>query len=163
MRYFKWGISRLILESEPLPEIVPMFIDGTQEVMHEARKWPRFLPRAGKKIKVAFGEAIDGEKIFGDLRARWKTLVDLQKEALLTKGEGWELGMGELTDPLKYGTEAEALRKEVTIRVRLEVLKLRNSLGYPDEDPKAGLVETWIEEGKKGPGKKLDGSWVGNT
>ncbi len=163
LRYFKWGVSRLILESEPLPEIIPIFIDGTQEVMHESREWPRFIPRAGKKIIIAFGDAVDGEKVFGDLRARWKNLVHLQKEALQKKGEEWQLGMGELTEGLKYGNEAVALRKEVTMRIRMEVLKVRKSLGYPDEDPKAGLVETWIQEGSKEAGEMDDGSWVGNT
>lgn len=154
----------MILESEPLPEIIPIFIDGNQEVMHESRQWPRFVPRAGKKIKVAFGEAIDGDKIFGDLRARWKRLVSLQKEALLKKGLETDWGMGELTEGLKYGSEAVELRKEVTTRIRREVLKVRKSLGYPDEDPKQGLVETWIEEGDdQKRGKMKDGSWLGNT
>ena len=166
LRYFKWGISRLILESEPLPEIIPIFIDGNQEIMHEAREFPRFIPRAGKNIKIAFGEKVDGEKVFGELRERWKKLVRLQKEALVKKGlvgEGWEMQMGELTEGLKFGKEAVDLRKEVTMRIRAEVMKVRKSLGYPDEDPKQGLVETWIEEGPKKTGKMEDGSWVGNT
>ena len=163
MRYFKWGISRLILESEPLPEIVPIFIDGNQEVMHESREFPRFIPRAGKNIRIAFGESLDGEKIFGELRDQWKRLVTLQKEALARRGleTNWE--MGELTEGLKYGSEAVALRQEVTRRIRMEVLKVRRSLGHPDEDPKQGLVETWIEEGGEGLGHKKDDSWVGDT
>jgi monolysocardiolipin acyltransferase len=156
LRYFKWGVSRLILESEPLPEIIPIFIDGNQDVMHEAREWPRFIPRAGKKIRIAFGESVDGEKVFGELREKWRGLVKREK------GEKWELG--ELSEGLKYGNEAVALRKEVTMRMRMEVLKVRRSLGYDDEDPKAGLVETWMEEGmEKETGKMKDGSWVGNT
>lgn len=131
--------------------------------MHEAREWPRFIPRAGKNIKIAFGEKIDGEKVFGELRKRWKRLVKMQKDALSRKGETMALEMGELTEGLKYGSEAVALRKEVTMRVRQEVLKVRRSLGYPDEDPKEGLVETWIEEGPKKTGKMEDGSWVGET
>jgi len=163
LRYFKWGVSRLILESEPLPEIIPIFIDGSQEVMHEAREWPRFIPRAGKNIKIAFGESVDGEKVFGELREKWRRLVKLQKEALMKRGESSDWEMGELTEGLKYGLEAVELRKEVTNRIRNEVLKVRRSLGYPDEDPKQGLVETWIEEGPKRTGKMEDGSWVGDT
>jgi len=146
-----------------MPEVVPIFIDGNQNVMHESRGWPRPMPRAGNKIKIAFGESVDGERIFGDLRARWKGLVRLQREALIKKGESDDLEMGELTDGLKYGTEAVALRREVTNRVRMEVLKVRRSLGYPDEDPKQGLVETWVEEGPNETGKMVDGSWVGET
>jgi len=163
LRYFKWGVSRLILESEPMPEIIPIFIDGNQEVMHEAREWPRFIPRTGKNVKIAFGESVDGEKVFGELREKWRRLVRLQKEALTKRGESSEWEMGELTEGLKYCNEAVELRKEVTMRVRNEVLKLRRSLGYPDEDPKQGLVETWLEEGPKPTGKMKDGSWVGDT
>jgi monolysocardiolipin acyltransferase len=163
LRYFKWGVSRLILESEPMPEIVPIFIDGNQDIMHESRTFPRFIPRVGKNVRIAFGESIDGEKIFGDLRLQWQRLVRLQKEALIKKGLDAHMEMGELTEGLKYAPEAVALRKEVTRRVRMEVLKVRKSLGYPDEDPKQGLVETWIEEGRSDGKKKKDGSWVGET
>jgi monolysocardiolipin acyltransferase len=165
MRYFKWGVSRLILESEPLPDIIPIFIDGTQDVMHESRKFPRFVPRAGKKIKVVFGDSVDGEKVFGDLRRRWRDLVEMQKEALRHKGQEATMEVGVLTDGLKYNAEAMALRLEATQRMRNEVVKLRKSLGYDEEDPKNGLVETWIEEGKSGAreGHMKDDSWIKDT
>ena len=144
--------------------IIPIFIDGTQEVMHGSRTFPRFIPRAGRKIKIAFGDPVDGESIFGDLRARWQRLVKLQKEALVKHGKDTEWEMGELTEGLKYGSEAVALRMEVTDRVRREVLKVRRSLGYEDDDPKNGRVETWVEEGMevKRKGRMKDGSWVGD-
>lgn len=152
LRYFKWGISRLILESEPMPEVIPIFIDGNQEVMAEDRGFPEFLPRAGKKIKIAFGEIVDGESVFGELRDRWKKLVQNQKELLRERGEKVQWELGELSDDLKFGSEAVEIRKEVTRRVRNEVLKVRRSLGYPDEDARQGLVETWtrkIVDGEK--------------
>lgn len=163
MRYFRWGVSRLILESEPLPEIIPIFIDGNQDVMHESRGFPTFLPRPCQTIKIAFGDSIDGEKIFGDLRRKWKELVELQRQALARKGVVWKGGMGELTEGLKYNKEAVELRKEVTNRIRLEVLKVRRSMGFPDEDANQGLVETWIEEGPTMEGQMDDGSWVKDT
>jgi monolysocardiolipin acyltransferase len=163
MRYFRWGVSRLILESEPLPEIIPIFIDGTQNVMHESRKFPRFLPRVGKKIKVVFGDSVDGDKIFGDLRRQWKVLVERQKDVLRQQGEDTSMDLGVLTDGLKYSQEAVELRLEATRRMRNEVLKLRRSLGYDDEDPKNGLVETWIEEGGAREGHMKDDSWVKDT
>lgn len=162
MRYFRWGVSRLILESEPLPQIIPIFVDGTQQIMHESRKFPRFIPRIGKDVKVVFGEDVDGEKVFGDLRRKWKHLVELQKDALRRKGLNDELEMGELTEGLKYHPEVVELRLEVTRRMRGEILKLRRSLGYAEEDPKNGLVETWEVEGREGAreGEMKDGSWV---
>ncbi|KAH9898836.1 hypothetical protein F4778DRAFT_741244 [Xylariomycetidae sp. FL2044] len=149
LRYFKWGISRLILESEPMPDVLPIFIDGTQRVMPEDRKWPRFVPRFGTTIRVAFGELLDVEKTFGDLRARWQELV---RKEMLSKKHGKTLALGELTDDLKYGQEAVHLRVEVARRVRGEVMKVRRSLGYPDEEVE-GLrledAETWAREPAK--------------
>lgn len=113
---------------------------------------------------MAFGEKVDGEKVFGDLRERWKRLVGRQKEVLEGRNGG-QIAMGELTEGLMFGEEAVALREECARRVRREVLKVRRSLGLPDEDPKQGLVETWIKEGKnwKREGQMEDGSWVKDT
>ncbi|KAI9702432.1 MAG: hypothetical protein M1836_000911 [Candelina mexicana] len=157
MRYFKWGVARLILEAEPMPDVVPMWIEGTDQIMHESRKFPRFVPRALKDVSVTFGEQVDTEKIFGDLRRQWKALHKKEEEAS-AGGRGLEIGI--LTDSLKYGNEAVALRKECTRRVRGEVLKVRRQRSLPDEDPKAGLVETWRHEGGAREGKMKDGTWV---
>ncbi|KAK8031170.1 hypothetical protein PG990_000904 [Apiospora arundinis] len=219
MRYFKWGVARLILESEPMPDMLPMFIDGTQNIMSEERTWPRFLPRGGKKFHITFGELLDMEAKFGDLRKKWQELVrkdrlralsevgkdqqsrssspsswaslsslwssksssttatltsadenspapittstttptpsssdpnsqlqlQLQSTVVQKQSRG-QLAMGELSEELKYGAEAQALRIEVARRVRDEIEKLRVSLGYPEDDPKLGLAETWAKE-----------------
>ncbi|EKG10868.1 Tafazzin [Macrophomina phaseolina MS6] len=156
MRYFKWGVARLILESDPCPDVVPMWIEGPDQIMHESRKFPRFLPRLGKTVNVTFGEKVDVDKVFGDLREKWKRLKE--------KEEGSErLEVGVLSDGLKYGKDAVELRKECAMRVREEVLKVRRGRGWPDEDPKAGLVETWALEGPKKEGKMEDESWVKDT
>ena len=71
-----------------------------------------------------------------------------------------------LAERLKNSAEAVHLRSECTMRVREEVLKLRRARGWPDEDPKARLVDTWKAEGKGGmkrEGKMEDGSWVKDT
>jgi monolysocardiolipin acyltransferase len=140
----------MILESEPLPTIVPIFIEGLQNTMDEERGFPRFAPRIGKHISINFGEPIDGESMFGDLRDRWRTLVKREMESLDLK---MPLGVGELTKGLMYGDDAVELRIECTRRVRQQVLKVRRSLGLPDEDPKDGLAETWRLEGTKLEGK----------
>jgi monolysocardiolipin acyltransferase len=160
MRYFKWGVARLILEPDVLPDIVPVWIEGNDEVMHEARTFPRFLPRVGKKLGVWFGDNVGGQtleaKPFHELRARWRMLVE--RERRIT-GRG-QREVGELTEELKYGEEAVQLRIECTKRVREEVLKVRRLRGLEDEDPKEGLVETWIEEGGRMDGEMDDGSFV---
>jgi monolysocardiolipin acyltransferase len=154
MRYFKWGVSRLILESEPMPDIVPMWIEGLDEVMHESRTFPRFIPRAFKNVSITFGDRLDGDKVFGDLRERWRQMREREE-----KSSG-KLDVGVLSEALKYSEEAVLLRKECTMRVRAAVLDVRRLRGYADEDPKASLAETWKREGPNREGPKADGSWT---
>lgn len=126
--------------------------------MHEARTAPRWVPRAGKTVKIVFGKEIDGERVFGDLRSRWRMLRRKDEEAMGDRGSSLELGV--LTEQLKYGREAVELRIECAKRMREEILSLRRKMGLPDEDPKTGLAETWLEEGKKREGLMGDGSLV---
>lgn len=201
MRYFKWGVARMILEAEPMPDLVPMFIDGTIDVMNENRGWPRAMPRGGNHVRVAFGDKVDMESTFGDLRRRWKKLVRKaveernaeiavverqiaeatavsEKTAASDKQAGRHgivstkqavpaglkkpdvLRIGEVPEELKHNKEAVEIRIEVTRRVRDEVLKLRKSLGYPDEDPawKFGLAETWARDPNDTKRSPVDGS-----
>ncbi|GAP89991.2 putative acyltransferase-like protein [Rosellinia necatrix] len=145
MRYFKWGVSRMILESEPMPDVLPIFIDGTQRIMAEDRGWPRFVPRFGVKFRVVFGEPVNAEKTFGDLRAQWQALVKQQQAE--SRGKGALGSPGELPDELKYGERAMKLRIEVARRVREEVLKVRKALDYPDKEPSGfELADTWTRE-----------------
>ncbi|KAH7076213.1 hypothetical protein FB567DRAFT_535715 [Paraphoma chrysanthemicola] len=157
MRYFKWGVSRLVLESEPMPDIVPIFIEGFDDIMHETRTFPRFIPRPFKNVRVTFGEKLDTEAVFGDLRQRWK-----QMRAREEKAEG-ALEVGVLNDTLKYSDEAVSLRKECTKRIRQAVLDVRRQRGYPEDDPKNSLAETWLREGPEREGRKQDGSIIKDT
>ena len=165
MRYFKWGVARLILEPGECPDVVPMWIEGNDQVMHESRTWPRFVPRVGKDISVTFGDKVNTEEVFGDLRRRWRRLEekDIIRDGKGVGGYNTGRGVGVLSERLMYGVEAVQLREECTRRVRREVLKVRRATGWPDEDPKEGLVETWRVEGGKREGKMEDGSWVKDT
>ena len=132
-----------------------MWIDGPQEVMNEKRTWPRPIPRPGKEIEVTFGEMLDREAVLEPLRDRWRDLKERSRRrrmALLPNGTQLPAErFGELDDEeLKYGSEAEQLRIDVTLAVRNEVLKVRRSRGLPDEDPKRGLAETYRKEGGRG-------------
>lgn len=131
LRYFKWGISRLILESTPTPAFLPIFIDGTQHVMPEDRTFPRFLPRIRKRIRVVFGEEVDVREVFGDQIDRWNEIKHR------VQGEP-----GKDAD-LDAWKEAVGIRIEVARRAREEVLKVRRGLGYPDDDESLGRAETW--------------------
>jgi monolysocardiolipin acyltransferase len=157
MRYFRWGVARLILEANECPDVVPMWIEGIDQVMHESREFPRFLPRPGKKIDVTFGSKVDSEAEFGAFRSRWQKLKEKVEAAdPLSRN----LPVGVLSDELLNNKEAVELRKEVTMKIRNLVLDVRRSRGLPDEDPKEGLVETWLAEGPKREGHMKDDSWV---
>lgn len=163
MRYFKWGVARLILEAEPCPDVIPMWIDGPQNIMDNERPWPRPLPRPGRDVKVNFGDLVDTEKVFGPFREKWQSLKDRARQKRLQSSspqmeEQDELGV--LIDhDLKFGREVEQLRIDVTLAVRNEVLKVRKAAGLPDEDPKRGLAETFREEGTTArDGLQKDGS-----
>lgn len=145
LRYFKWGISRLILESDPAPEFIPMFIHGTQDIMPEDRGFPRFLPRIGNKIRVVIGKPANVDTLFRREREKWKQLVQKGDPEILT-----------------HGHEAVQLRIQVAKSVRDEVAKLRESIGLPPEqDETAALASTWSKEPNKRKFKSpVDGSLV---
>lgn len=157
MRYFKWGVARLILEPDVCPDIVPIWIEGNDQIMHESRTWPRFLPRLSKRCGIWFGDNVGGEEnnVFHELRRKWQKLVEKQR-----REGGGDLKLGELDGELRFGAEAVALREECTRQIRGEILKLRRRRGLPDEDPKEGLVATWRMEGDRREGQMEDGSWV---
>lgn len=130
LRYFKWGVSRLILESDPAPEFVPMFVHGTQNIMPEDRGFPRFLPRIRNQFRVVVGEPTDIDALFGKQREEWRRLV--------AKGD---------PELLRSGPEAVQLRVAVAKKVRDEIEKLRESMGFPAEvDEAPALAETWAKE-----------------
>ncbi|KAI3547195.1 acyltransferase [Colletotrichum abscissum] len=141
LRYFKWGVSRLILESDPAPQLVPMFIDGFSDIMPEDRKWLRFLPRIGAKIRVFYGEALEVGEAFREQRLKWKRIVQKEVEA-----RGKPLSVGEVPESLKDHPEAIQLRVEVAKTVRDMVQELRISAGYPRDSPAFALAETWERE-----------------
>lgn len=149
LRYFKWGISRLVLEPDPAPLFIPMFVDGTQGVMPEDRGWPRWVPRAGNTIRVAIGKPVSVDDIFREQRQKWRELVS-------------QASQGDGADVLETSEEAKQLRVEVAKIVRDEVQKLRVGMGLPaEEDDSAALAETWSQEPNKRRFKSpVDGSLV---
>jgi monolysocardiolipin acyltransferase len=152
MRYFKWGVSRLVLESDPMPDIVPLFIEGFDDIMNEERTFPRFIPRPFKNVRVTFGEKLNTEEVFGDLRAKWKQLCAKEEQ------RSGPSAVGVVPEALMYSEEAVKIRIECTDRIRKAVLDVRRQRGYPDEDPKNNLASTWLREGPNREGRQDDGS-----
>ncbi|KAJ2453773.1 Lyso-phosphatidylcholine acyltransferase [Coemansia sp. RSA 2336] len=66
---FRWGVSRLIMEAERTPIVVPMAFRGMKEVMPLRQKIP--LPRPSpftSELRVKFGDSMD----FSPLVLEWK-------------------------------------------------------------------------------------------
>lgn len=159
MSYFKWGVARLILESDVCPMVLPIWHEGADQIMHESRTFPRFLPRFGKKFSLTFGEPVPDDEWAG-FRERWRKLKERE---LKREGKDLNDSFDFLNDELRYGREARELRMEVTFAVRDQILRLRRAKGWSDEDPKARLADTYKAEGAKREGKMDDDSWVKDT
>ena len=111
MRFFKMGVSKLILEPEKAPYVIPMFHSGMETVMVEERIPPQFLPSIGKDIHIRFGEPIPFD-VLENLRARWHEARE---------------------HPTK--SEVRHLRIETAELVRAAVNDVRSSMGFPPEPP----------------------------
>jgi monolysocardiolipin acyltransferase len=111
MRYFKMGVSKLILEPEKAPFVIPMFHSGMETVMQELRIPPQFLPSTGKDIHVRFGEPISFN-VLERLRERWQEVKE---------------------HPTK--SEVRHLRIETAELVRAAVNDVRSGMGFPPEPP----------------------------
>jgi monolysocardiolipin acyltransferase len=115
MRYFKIGVSKLLLEPEKTPIVIPMFHSGMETVMREEQIPPQFIPSIDKNLRIRFGDPIPEEIIQG-LRDKWKLYQ--------SKAENGRMRMGEM-----------ALRMEATLMVRDAVNRVRSDMGFPPEPP----------------------------
>ena len=111
MRFFKMGISKLILEPEKAPYIIPMFHSGMETVMREYKIPPQFFPSIGRDIHIRFGDPIAFE-ILDKLRERWEHVKEHPKHR-----------------------DLRALRIETAETVRDAVNQVRSSMGFPPEPP----------------------------
>ena len=145
MRYFKWGVARVILESEVCPDVVPIFLRGFEGVMPEDRV-VRWRPRWGRKLEVVFGDVVGPER-WEDLRGRWRGIVEVK---------GWE--------GAREAEEAKVLRGETASRVRGLVEEVRRSCGCPEEEEGAADWRTYKKPGMgEKSGRLEDGARVEDT
>ncbi|KAI5957909.1 TAZ1 [Candida margitis] len=138
MRYFKWGVSRLILESTRAPVVVPIFTYGFEKVApeHSAEEGiKRWLPaNMGAEIHLTIGDAISDEKI-ERYRQEWRKLV----VKYIDKSNPMDL-----SEELKTGQKALALRSSLAAFLRDNVLEIRNSIAsFKPEDPRFKDPKFW--------------------
>lgn len=160
MRYFKWGVSRLILESTRAPVVMPIFAYGFEKVAPEDTAGEgirRYLPsNLGAEIHVTIGDMIPDLRI-EIYRQKWRDLckkyIDLENPT-------------DLSEELKNGEKAQKLRSELAAELRQKVLEIREGLGvFKPEDPRFKDPTYWTEytrtEGMSDPDVKFIGkNWA---
>lgn len=137
MRYFKWGVSRLILESTRTPVVLPIFGYGFEKIAPEDKDSGslRWLPQnMGADIQITFGDPIPDEKL-EQYREEWRKLC---KKYPNTENPN------DLAQELRDGKEVQLLRADLAGLLRLHVLQIRGSLGrFPPEDAKFASPAFW--------------------
>ncbi|KAG8997372.1 hypothetical protein FRB93_000376 [Tulasnella sp. JGI-2019a] len=53
---FKWGVAHMMLKSKATPRVIPMYLEGFDDIMPSDRGFPRFIPRFGKRLRITFGD-----------------------------------------------------------------------------------------------------------
>lgn len=139
LRYFKWGVSRLLLESSRPPIVVPMFSTGFDRVMPEDKP-PGYtlLSQLGTEFRVRVGPPIADDTIAG-YREQWQELV--------AEEQSRDPGLTDLNDALRTGGPAQDLRSAVAGELRRHVSLVRTGMGLPEEDPRFASPEFWKPDG----------------
>lgn len=160
MRYFKWGVARLVLEATRAPIVMPIFAYGFEKIAPEnaaSEGIKRWLPsNLGAEVHITFGDPIDDEKIEG-YRAKWRKLV---------KRFADPKNPNDMPERLRSGKEAQALRSDIAADLRDAVLAIRETTGhFRPEDPRFRSPAYWKEytnlEGMSDPAVKFIGqNWA---
>ncbi|CAG7850552.1 Tafazzin [Serendipita indica DSM 11827] len=56
IKRLKWGVGRMLAECKHTPTVIPIWINGFEQVMPENRGFPKFLPRPGANISISIGD-----------------------------------------------------------------------------------------------------------
>lgn len=95
LRYFKWGIGRILLESTRPPIVVPIHACGFDEVVPEDRgQGYNILKQFGKsKLKVIIGSPINNQDL-ATFRKKWVQLIgkksDIETATTAVKYTSWK-------------------------------------------------------------------------
>ncbi|ORX39877.1 hypothetical protein BD324DRAFT_615344 [Kockovaella imperatae] len=121
---FKWGVSRILMDSKTLPEIIPMWISGFDTVMPEPRSVPKWLPRRGGKVTVTYGQPVTDR--IRPLIDEWRRLAGNQQGTVGVGGVWEKQGSSPSGQEQRRTREAGRLADghERTLRIKIcEVLQ----------------------------------------
>jgi monolysocardiolipin acyltransferase len=159
MRYFKWGITRLLLESTRQPIVLPIFAHGFEKIAPESAAdslIERFLPsNFGAEIKVIIGDPID-DNIITQYRKEWLALVNKNLDSS---------NPNDLSEELQNGSKIRDLRSRLASELRKSIAEVRAQAGFPEEDARFKEHGFWkrytTSEGESDPDIKFIGqNWA---
>ncbi|KAF5117873.1 hypothetical protein DV452_002202 [Geotrichum candidum] len=135
-----FGTPRLILEADECPAVLPIFSHGFDKVIPEDRPDDyRLWKQIGTTIHFGYGKAID-EKLLAEFREKWRALVEKEQQ-------GHTEPLTDLTDNLKFGPEAQKLRSDLARYLRDQLGAVRETMGFPPQNPEFAEPEFWKPEG----------------
>lgn len=128
---FKWGISRLVLETKMEPIVLPIWLQGFDKVMPDGRPSPwNLLPRLNQSLSIKISDPINGypSKSCGNNKNQNKPVnikhFRRQYQALLSSKDHSAQNPFEV---LKEHEEAKRIRTELASSLRSEFLAVRPS------------------------------------
>lgn len=137
MRYFHWGVARLVLEPTVAPIVVPIFAHGFEKIAPELAAEDiieRYLPaNMGAEVVLKIGDPIPDEEI-EQMRAQWRQECNRGVD---------RAAPNDLSARLREGGGVQTLRSGVMARLRESVAGVRESLGFSPEDPRFALPTFW--------------------
>lgn len=94
----KWGVGRLLAECQNTPTVIPVWINGFENVMPAERGFPRFLPRSAN-LHIAFDDPSRLTSSLEEQRRLWRDSASDRKPTL----EEWRGYHAELTSTIEQG------------------------------------------------------------
>lgn len=160
MRYFKWGVSRLILEATVAPIVVPIFTYGLEKIAPEDsadKGLNRWLPsNIGAEVHIHIGDALPDEQI-ENYREVWRDLCERYVDPKSPH---------DLNDELRNGAKTLELRSQIAADLRTAVANIRSAIGvFNLEDVRFKDPDFWkrytLTEGSSDPDVKFVGkNWA---
>nr|ODN95147.1 monolysocardiolipin acyltransferase [Cryptococcus depauperatus CBS 7855] len=134
---FKWGIGRIIMDSTVMPEVIPMWISGFDQIMPETRGFPRFIPRPGANISITVGKPLTSQ--IESLVNSWREMASKETGSLGIGGDWKQEATGE-------GLNGSEQRN---VRGRGELI------GGHEKEVRIGIVEV-LQEGIRELGEDVE-------
>jgi monolysocardiolipin acyltransferase len=96
MKLTRRNSSRIIMDAETMPEIIPIWISRFDTLMPETRGWPRPVPRKGGEVSITIGKSLTST--IQPLIEEWKTILRSRPKEKTKTGTGEKQVIGRSED-----------------------------------------------------------------